>query len=73
MSRFWRNSAAQATIASPEDAYSDVTVGHMAPPLAAGETCFYTNAGHGLAMFSHPDLATRLLSWLGVHIAPDKG
>jgi dienelactone hydrolase len=60
-------------IASQDDSYSYSSVGHMAPHLAAGETFFYTNAGHGTAMFSNPDLATRVLAWLGVHIGDAKG
>jgi dienelactone hydrolase len=60
-------------IASQDDSYSYASAQHMAPNLGAGETFFYTNAGHGTAMFSNPDLATRLLSWLGVHIGDAKG
>jgi len=60
-------------IASQDDSYSYASVGHMAPHLAAGETFFYTNAGHGTAMFTNPDLATRLLAWLGIHIGDAKG
>ncbi len=60
-------------IASQDDAYSYASAQHMAPHLAGGETFFYTNAGHGTAMFSNPDLATRLLGWLGVKIGDAKG
>jgi dienelactone hydrolase len=60
-------------IASQDDTYSYTSVQHMAPNLTHGETFFYTNAGHGTAMFSDPDLATRLLGWLAVHIGDAKG
>jgi dienelactone hydrolase len=60
-------------IASQDDAYSYASAQHMAPQLAAGETFYYSNAGHGTAMFANPDLATRLLSWLGVKIGDAKG
>ena len=60
-------------IASQDDAYSYASAQHMAPHLPAGETLYYTNTGHGTAMFANPDLATRLLSWLGVKIGDAKG
>lgn len=60
-------------IASQDDSNSYASSQHMAPHLAGGETFYYTNAGHGMAMFSNPDLATRLLSWLGVKIGDAKG
>lgn len=60
-------------IASQDDSYSYASAQHMAPNLASGETFFYTNAGHGTGMFSNPDLATRLLGWLSVHIGDAKG
>jgi dienelactone hydrolase len=60
-------------IASQDDAYSYASAQHMAPALAGGDTFYYTNAGHGTAMFSNPDLATRLLNWLGVKIGNAKG
>ena len=46
---------------------------HLAPQLVAGETFYYSNAGHGTAMFSNPDLSTRLLGWLGVKLGEGKG
>ncbi len=60
-------------IASQDDAYSYASAQHMAPLLTGGETFYYTNAGHGTAMFSNPDLATRLLGWLSVKIGNAKG
>jgi dienelactone hydrolase len=60
-------------IASQDDAYSYASAQHMAPALAGGDAFYYTNAGHGTAMFSNPDLATRLLNWLGVKIGNAKG
>jgi dienelactone hydrolase len=60
-------------VASQDDIYSYASAQHMAPQLAAGETFYYTNAGNGTAMLANPDLATRLLSWLGVKIGDAKG
>ena len=60
-------------LASQDDAYSYASAQKMLPLLPAGESFDYQNAGHGTAMFSNPDLATRLLAWLGVQIGEAKG
>ena len=60
-------------IASVDDPYSYTSAQQMSPLLAGGESFYYQTAGHGTAMFSNPDLATRLLGWLSVHIGNAKG
>jgi pimeloyl-ACP methyl ester carboxylesterase len=60
-------------IASADDPYSYTSAQQMAPLLPAGEAFYYQTAGHGTAMFGDPDLATRLLGWLSVHIGSAKG
>jgi acetyl esterase/lipase len=60
-------------IASADDPYSYTSAQQMAPLLPAGEAFYYQTAGHGTAMFGDPDLATRLLGWLSVHIGTAKG
>jgi dienelactone hydrolase len=60
-------------IASRDDAYSYDSAQQMALLLAAPETFFYTNAGHGTAMFSNPDLELRLVTWLLKYIGEPKG
>jgi pimeloyl-ACP methyl ester carboxylesterase len=60
-------------LASQDDSYSYTSAQKMMPLLAGGESFYYQNAGHGTAMFSNPDLSTRLLAWLGVQIGEPKG
>jgi pimeloyl-ACP methyl ester carboxylesterase len=60
-------------IASQDDASAYASVQAMVGELPAGEAFYYKTAGHGTNMFSNPDLATRLTSWLAVHIGEAKG
>ena len=60
-------------LASQDDSYSYTSAQKMLPLLPAGESFYYQNAGHGTAMFSNPDLSTRLMAWLGVQIGEPKG
>src|SRR5262249_14737487 len=60
-------------IASQDDSYSYASAQHMAQQLQDGHTYNYTDAGHGTAMFKNPDLATRLMNWLGVKLGIGKG
>ncbi len=60
-------------VASQDDAYAYQSAQQMAPALAAGESFYYTNAGHGTAMFANPDLEQRLIAWLLKYVGEPKG
>ncbi len=51
-------------IASNEDTYAYTSAQQMTKLLSAGESYYLTNAGHGTAMFSDPNLETVLFDWL---------
>lgn len=60
-------------IASQDDSYAYASVQQMAPLTAAGETYYFSDAGHGTAMFSNPGLEPVLLDWLEKHLGVMKG
>lgn len=60
-------------IASQDDPAAYASAQAMVGELPAGEAFYYQSAGHGTRMFSNPDLATRLTSWLAAQIGEAKG
>ena len=60
-------------VASQDDAYSYDGVRQLAPLAPKGETYYFAQAGHGLAMFTMPTLAPLLFSWLEDHLGMLKG
>jgi len=60
-------------VASQDDAYSYTSSQQLAPLAPAGETYFFTNAGHGTAMFNDPALEPLLLDWLQKYVGLMKG
>lgn len=60
-------------VASQDDSYSYTSSQQLAALALAGETYFFTHAGHGTAMFSDPALEPLLLDWLQKYIGLMKG
>jgi alpha-beta hydrolase superfamily lysophospholipase len=60
-------------VASQDDAYSYDSVRQMASLAPKGETYYFATAGHGLDMFSQPNLEPVLFSWLEDHLGMLKG
>ena len=60
-------------VASQDDGYAYDSVRQMAPLIPEGETFYFAQAGHGLAMLAMPTLAPLLFSWLEEQLGVLKG
>lgn len=60
-------------VASQDDAYAYDSVKQMATLTPQAETYYFATAGHGLEMFTDPQLETLVLDWLSQHIGALKG
>lgn len=60
-------------IASQDDANSYTGTQQLVAATLAGDSLYYSTAGHGLAMFQNPDLTQQILSWLQNYLGVGKG